>query len=301
MLATLALLVVLSVFPRLAQSPTADLHVPSKAPEVGNVIGRRSDAPAETPPPLKAPESPAATQPPVSAHKPPAPADMPPAVPSNTSKVPRIGDSKDNPRDGLIYMWIPPGKVMMGCSPGDAECYDDERPAYEVAIARGFWLGQTPVTQQAYERVIGQNPSHFKGANLPVETVSWYEARAYCKAVGGRLPTEAEWEYAARAGKTGARYGNVEDIAWYGRNSGNKTHDVRQKQPNGFGLYDMPVFTWFPYGNQGSYTAPILGWRVTPSADAKHPGRVRRLLRDNGRDHADLFPLVSFPGRTRSK
>jgi serine/threonine-protein kinase len=155
----------------------------------------------------------------------------PPAVRAGTTKV--------NPKDGLTYVWIPPGIFMMGCSPGDAGCYDDEKPAHPVTITRGFWLARTPVTQQAYQRVTGQNPSHFKGANLPVETVNWNEAKSYCEAIGGRLPTEAEWEYAARADSTGARYGNLDEIAWYSENSGGTTHEVGQKRANAFGLHDM--------------------------------------------------------------
>ena len=161
-----------------------------------------------------------------------------------------------NPKDGLTYVWIPPGRFMMGCSPGDTECFDDEKPARSVEIPSGFWLGQTPVTQQAYQRVTGQSPSHFKGANRPVETVSWDEAQSYCQAIGGRLPTEAEWEYAARAGSTGARYGNLDDIAWYSGNSGGQTHEVGQKQPNAWGLFDMlgNVWQWTAdWFVQGSY------------------------------------------------
>jgi formylglycine-generating enzyme required for sulfatase activity len=92
--------------------------------------------------------------------------------------------------------------------------------------------------------VTGQDPSHFKGANLPVETVNWSDAQSYCSAIGGRLPTEAEWEYAARAGSTGARYGNLDDIAWHSGNSGDQTHEVAQKQANAFGLYDMLGNVW---------------------------------------------------------
>jgi formylglycine-generating enzyme required for sulfatase activity len=149
-----------------------------------------------------------------------------------------------NPKDGLTYVWIPPGRFMMGCSPGDAECSDHEKPAHEVTITRGFWLGQTPVTQRAYQRVDRQDPSYVKGPNLPVEMVSSDNAKAYCTAIGGRLPTEAEWEYAARAGSTGARYGDLNEIAWYQGNSGGKTHEVGQKLPNAFGLYDMLGRVW---------------------------------------------------------
>jgi formylglycine-generating enzyme required for sulfatase activity len=164
--------------------------------------------------------------------------------------------TKVNPKDRLTYVWIPPGTFQMGCSPGDAECDDDEKPAHRVTITKGFWLGQTPVTQQAYLRAAGQNPSYFKGANLPVEQVDWDEAQAYCAVIGGRLPTEAEWEYAARAGSTSARYGDLEEIAWYSGNSGGKTHEVRQKLANAFGLYDMlgNVWQWVAdrYGNYPS-------------------------------------------------
>ena len=90
------------------------------------------------------------------------------------------GTKKVNLKDGLTYVWVPPGKFQMGCSPGDAECGDDEKPAHEVTITKGFWLGQTAVTQQAYERVTGKNPASHKGANLPVEEVNWQEV--YCTA-----------------------------------------------------------------------------------------------------------------------
>jgi formylglycine-generating enzyme required for sulfatase activity len=170
-----------------------------------------------------------------------APSKPPVAAPSAGA---RPGATKINPKDGLTYVWIPPGKFMMGCSPGDTGCFENEKPAREASIAEGFWLGQTPVTQQAYQRVTGQNPSHFRGANLPVETVNWDEAQNYCQAIGGRLPTEAEWEYAARAGSAGARYGDPDKIAWHWGNSGGRTHEVGQKLPNAFGLFDMLGNVW---------------------------------------------------------
>jgi formylglycine-generating enzyme required for sulfatase activity/uncharacterized caspase-like protein len=155
----------------------------------------------------------------------------------NPTPLPSQG-SRVNPADGLTYVWIPPGKFWMGCSPGDTQCDDDEKPPKEVNITKGFWMGQTEVTQAAYERVMGTNPSHFKGANLPVETINMQEAGAYCAKVGLRLPTEAEWEYAARAGDTKARYGPLDDVAWNTGNSGGKTHEVGKKTPNAWGLYD---------------------------------------------------------------
>jgi formylglycine-generating enzyme required for sulfatase activity len=128
--------------------------------------------------------------------------------------------------------------------PGESESLDDEKPAHQVTITTGFWMGQSPVTQEAYQRVMGQNPSHFKGAQLPVENVSWDEAQIYCQAVGMRLPTEAEWEYAARAGTTGSRYGDIDQVAWYRTNSGGKTHEVARKLPNAWALYDMMGNVW---------------------------------------------------------
>jgi formylglycine-generating enzyme required for sulfatase activity len=91
---------------------------------------------------------------------------------------------------------------------------------------------------------MGGNPSNFHGEQLPVETVTWSQAKAYCAAVGGRLPTEAEWEYAARAGSDAPRYGDLDEIAWYSKNSDGKTHNVGLKQANQWGLYDMLGNVW---------------------------------------------------------
>ncbi len=158
----------------------------------------------------------------------------------STLTLPLTAQPKVNPIDNLGYIWIGPGSFTMGCSPGDLLCPASEKPAHQVTLTKGFWMGVTAVTQEAFLWVIGTRPSGFKGGpNLPVETVTWTEAQAYCSAVGMRLPTEAEWEYAARAGTTGATYGQIDAIAWHYKISGNKTHDVGQKQPNAWGLYDM--------------------------------------------------------------
>ena len=142
---------------------------------------------------------------------------------------------------------IPGGTFWMGCVPGDSECEDDEKPRHQVTVD-SFHMDTHEVTQAQYERVMGKNPSNFKNcSDCPVENVSWDDARSYCSKVGKRLPTEAEWEYAARGGKDGeVRHGSLGDVAWYDGNSEKKTHPVGKKAPNGFGLYDMlgNVYEW---------------------------------------------------------
>jgi formylglycine-generating enzyme required for sulfatase activity len=133
---------------------------------------------------------------------------------------------------------------MMGCSIGDGACFPWENPRREVVINKGFWVGQTEVTQAAYRRVMGTNPSRYKGERLPVDQISWYNARDYCQAVGMRLPTEAEWEYAARGATVTARYGPLDEVAWHDGNSGDSTHEVGGKQPNSYGLYDTLGNVW---------------------------------------------------------
>jgi formylglycine-generating enzyme required for sulfatase activity len=158
---------------------------------------------------------------------------------------PQVAKRKEvSSKDGLTYVFIPPGQFVMGCSPGDAQCAPDEGRGQEISVTKGFWIGQTEVTQRAYEKVIGNNPSSFKGAERPVENVSWNDADRYCRAVGGRLPTEAEWEYAARSGREAVRYGEIDRIAWYSDNSGGETHEVARKAPNDWGLYDMLGNVW---------------------------------------------------------
>jgi formylglycine-generating enzyme required for sulfatase activity/energy-coupling factor transporter ATP-binding protein EcfA2 len=149
--------------------------------------------------------------------------------------------SKINPRDGQRYVYIAPGKFVMGCSQGDNTCFENEKPPHEVEIADGFWIERTEVTQAAYSKAAGQNPSSVKGMNLPVDTVNWNDAKSYCEAVGMRLPTEAEWEYAARAGSSDATYGELQQVAWAATD---QPHPVAGKLPNRWGLYDVLGNVW---------------------------------------------------------
>lgn len=156
---------------------------------------------------------------------------------------------------GLELVWIKPGTFAMG-SPGAGD--GDERPVTQVTLTAGFWLGVTEVTQKQWAAVMEKNPSSHRGAALPVDSVTWTEAREFCRrltelerALGHlppgfvyTLPTEAQWEYACRAGTTGDYAGDAEAMAWFGRNSGYETHPVRAKRPNAWGLYDMHGNVW---------------------------------------------------------
>ena len=152
------------------------------------------------------------------------------------------------------FVWIPPGKYMMGSPVDDPDAFSAEQPQHQVLFAPGFWMSDHEVTQGEFQFITGSNPSAFKGdPNRPVEFVHMGEVLQYCqiltknqRAAGQitgqqefRPPTEAEWEYACRAGSSGLRYGNIKDIAWWFDNSGGETKPVKQKLPNAWGLYDM--------------------------------------------------------------
>jgi formylglycine-generating enzyme required for sulfatase activity len=131
---------------------------------------------------------------------------------------------------------------------------DQEKPIHRVNL-REFFIGKYPVTQAQYQAVIGKNPSIFKGSQNPVEEVSWHDAVKFCEELSKRigqkvkLPSEAQWEYACRAGSTGKYcFGDdvnqLEKYAWYNKNSGSKTHPVREKLANSWGLHDMHGNVW---------------------------------------------------------
>lgn len=147
--------------------------------------------------------------------------------------------------DGIEYAfrWCPPGEFMMG----GGNLPFEERPVHKVKLTQGFWLLETEVTQEMWQSVMGENPSEFKSAKNPVECVSWDDCQSFCQKLGQKLgqkvqlPTEAQWEYACRAGTTGEFAGDLDSMGWYYSNTGKlkSTKEVAQKKPNAWGLYDM--------------------------------------------------------------
>ena len=242
-----------------------------------------------------------------------------------------LGKLKLNSKDGLTYVWIPPGTFMMGCSSGDSKCASDEKPPHQVTMTKGFWLGQTEVTVAAYKHYAAStgrqmpfepnlngrllNPG-WADETMPIVDVGWDEAQAYCSWAGGRLPTEAEWEYAARARSTASRYGDLEVIAWDGDNSGrermdsdkegdgtnywkrleekgNAMHEVGQKQANAFGLYDI-------LGNAGEWVNDWYDrnyYQTSPSIDPPGPtSETGHILRGGSWVGGPSFVRVSNRG-----
>ena len=232
---------------------------------------------------------------------------------------------------GIEMLLVPPGKFVMGMSPGDTEAVElenllekidpqlkcTERPAHEVTITKAFYLGRTEVTQEQWMKVMGKNPSEFQKwsnaerdrviakyieegltkqeaqekagaespnklltASNPVEQVSWDDCQKFCAKTGMKLPTEAQWEYACRAGVRKPRYGELEQIAWYEANSASTTHPVAQKASNALGFYDMigNVNEWCQDWYEGDYYKSCEDGVVDPTGPAQIE-RAYRLLR----------------------
>ena len=168
---------------------------------------------------------------------------------------PTAGTTWTDPSSGIEFVWVPSGHYQMGCGPWAEPCGEIEKPAHAREIA-GFWMGKTEVTQAQWKRVLGDNPAKYqKGDGYPVDQTTWFLVEEMLKALNShgnghfRLPSEAEWEYACRAGGEPDRYcgGNAhEPVAWYLANTRFSTMPVGGKTPNRFGLYDMSgnLYEW---------------------------------------------------------
>jgi formylglycine-generating enzyme required for sulfatase activity len=227
------------------------------------------------------------------------------------------------PELNLEMAYIRAGTFTMGSPPSENGRSNDEGPQTQVTLTKGYWLGKTEVTQAQWEAVMEIDLSNFKGTDRPVEMVAWTDAMEFCRKLtmrersAGRLPegyeytlpTEAQWEYACRAGTTGpyGGDGNLGDMGWYDKNSGNTTHPVGQKQANAWGLYDMHGNVWelcldwygnYPGGSVRDPTGPasgplrvIRGGSLGNSAKGSRSAR-RKGTEPGGRDDETGFRLA---------
>ena len=175
-----------------------------------------------------------------------------------------IGTLSDKPENIIVQVKngisiemvrVEAGIFIMEATPEMKNPWDVEKPTHQVTLTNDYYIGKYEVTQALWQAIMGNNPSYFKGDNLPVEQVSWNDCQEFISKLNKitgrtfRLPTEAEWEYAARGGKESHSYqysgsNNLSDVAWYQDNSGNKTHAVGSKQANELGIYDMTGNVW---------------------------------------------------------
>ncbi len=198
----------------------------------------------------------------------------------------------------MKFVFCPPGGFLMG-SPRSEEGRGSDEEQVQVQISQGFWLAQNEVTQAQWEAVMGTNPSHFKGPNLPVENVSWDNAQAFLAKLNDKkivpagwmfaLPTEAQWEYACRAGERGPYSGgSLEEVGWYYGNSGSKTHDVGQKKPNAWGLHDM-------HGNVHEWCSDWYDGRLRGGVDPTGPSSgVFRVFRGGSWNYVASYCRAAF-------
>jgi sulfatase modifying factor 1 len=179
-----------------------------------------------------------------------------------TSPEPRAGTVRVNPIDNQEYAWIPPGTFQMGCVSGDDDCDEDELPRHEVILTKGFWIGRTQVTVEAYlvfsaatEHALPLAPefnAEWSKKDHPIVRVKWADAAGFCEWARGRLPTEAEWEYSARGGREGLKYpwsntlshenANYRGTGW--QDAWEYTAPAGSFRKNGYGLRDMAGNVW---------------------------------------------------------
>jgi formylglycine-generating enzyme required for sulfatase activity len=200
----------------------------------------------------------------------------------------RAGEEREY--GGIEMVWCPPGEFLMG-SPEDEANREDDETQHRVTLTRGFWMAKTETTQRQWERVIGEYPSGFSGEDLPVETVSWVDVQGWLEKMNEKaplpsgwkwaLPTEAQWEYACRAGTESAFAGDLDEMGWYRDNSGSKTNPVGTKKANAWGLHDMHGNVWeWCSDRYGEY---VIGSSSDPTGGATTGGS--RVLRGGSWDY----------------
>ena len=202
----------------------------------------------------------------------------------------------------IAMVYVSGGTFTMGAtSEQGSDAYDREKPAHSVTLS-GYYIGKYEVTQELWKAVMGSNPSRFKGDNLPVEQVSWDDVQEFLRKLNAmtgkryRLPTEAEWEFAARGGNSSRGYkysgsNSLGSVAWYYDNSGSRTHAVGTKSPNELGIYDMSgnVWEWCQDWYGGSY------YENSPRTNPKGPNSGSdRVRRGGSRGDYARFCRVSF-------
>lgn len=196
---------------------------------------------------------------------------------------------------GMEFILVPSGEFEMGSPSNEKRRKLWESPVHKVTIKKPFYLGKYPVTQEQWSKIMGSNPSYFRGEKHPVETVSWEDTQVFIQKLNAvenageensayRLPTEAEWEYTARAGSESSYFfgdfeSRLKEYAWFLENSGLETHPVGQKKPSSWGFYDL-------YGNVGEWVQDEyhISYKGAPS---------------DGRAWENLFPSISVPVRIR--
>lgn len=204
----------------------------------------------------------------------------------------------------MLFRRVPAGTFQMGSVSHEL----DERPIHQVTIRRDIFIGAHEVTQRQWKMIVGQNPSKFTGDDLPVEQVSWEDIQHFIDALNERekgnryrLPTEAEWEYAARAGSAGAFFfgdddDRLSDYAWYAPNSGGRTNFAARKRPNPIGLHDMHgnVWEWVQDWYSANYYA------ASPSVDPHGPpSGTQRVIRGGGWYDVPVDLRLANRGRAR--
>ncbi len=246
----------------------------------------------------------------------------PEATPGPSGVVLNPGAISLNPVDRQEYAFVPAGEFQMGCVAGDGECAADETPSRTVKISNGFWMARTETTVQAYRRFARENKTDLPKAtdanpkwrytDHPITRVSWEEAQAFCNWAGGRLPTEAEWEYAARGGLEGAIYpwpGGIDrNRANFKGKEGNDsyifTSPVQSFDPNPYGLFDLAGNVWEWTADLYSSDAYQTGSAVDPRGPADGKAHVTRggswfsseaHMRVSGRDKSDsMGNIIGF-------